>query len=125
MGGGGRQSPPLTLGARHSATISMLAPGTQSVITCHFAKNQAYFEFILPFLYKIVKCIRFFFKYHPPGTENVLARTLVRTICYMTPGELRNLTSYRYTVFDISGIAERNAPQFGNCVAVLCHRSIH
>ena len=37
--GGRRQSPPLTLGARHSATISVLAPGTQSVIICHFVKN--------------------------------------------------------------------------------------
>ena len=72
-------SPPLTLGARHSATISVLAPGTQSVITCHFVQKIGLVSVNFAILVQNSQMHKVVLQL-PPGTENLLART-----CYRLP----------------------------------------
>ena len=96
VGGGGQQSPPLTLGARHSATISVLAPGTQSVITCHFVKKIGLVSVNFAILVQNSQMHIKVFLQIPLGTENLLARTRIMTLPIIAPDQ-KCLISTRLT----------------------------
>ena len=63
-----------------STTISMLEPGTQSVKLCNFVKIRPDLNEFCHFV-KISQMHKVFLQ-KPPGTENLLATTLTRTMSY-------------------------------------------